>query len=181
MLWAACCLAFFGFLRAGELTVPGDRSFDPTTHLGREDLAVNNPADPAVLQLRLKASKTDPFRKGIFLYIGKGAQDLCPVSAILSYLRVRGRRKGPPEGPSLHVLGREVLDSSQVCGSGLKVAGIECSKFCGHSFRIGTATTAAATTAGTRGMEDALIKTLESLAYLEYIKIPRQQLASYSS
>ena len=62
----------------------------------------------------------------------------------------------------------------------LKVAGIECSKYCGHSFRIGAATTAA-----TRGMEDALIKTLErwkSLAYLEYIiKIPRQQLASYSS
>ena len=28
-LWAVCCLAFFGFLRAEELTVPGDGSFDP--------------------------------------------------------------------------------------------------------------------------------------------------------
>ena len=178
MLWEACCLAFFGFLRAGELTVPGDGSFDPTTHLGREDLAVDNPADPAVLRLRLKASKTDPFRKGIFLYIGKGAPDLCPVSTILSYLLVRGRREAPL---LMFSDGRFLTRQSFVAAvrDALKVAGIECSKYCGHSFRIGAAATAA-----TGGMEDALIKTpgrWKSLAYLEYIKIPRQQLASYSS
>ena len=38
--------------------------------------------------------------------------------------------------------------------------------------------------AASRGMEDAIIKTLgrwRSLAYLEYIKIPREQLANYSN
>ena len=57
-------------------------------------------------------------------------------------------------------------------------AGVDQTKYCGHSFRIGAATTAAA-----RGVEDAMIKTLgrwESVAYLQYIKIPRQQLAGYS-
>ena len=60
----------------------------------------------------------------------------------------------------------------------LRAAGLDDSKYCGHSFRIGTATTAAE-----RGMEDSMIKTLgrwRSLAYLDYIKIPRGQLAGYS-
>ena len=60
----------------------------------------------------------------------------------------------------------------------LTAAGVEKSKYCGHSFRIGAATTAAK-----RGVEDCIIKTLgrwESTAYLQYVKIPRRQLTSYS-
>ena len=59
---------------------------------------------------------------------------------------------------------------------GLKKCGVDSTRYAGHSFRIGAATTAAA-----KGVEDALIKTLgrwESLAYLQYVKIPRRQLAA---
>ena len=56
--------------------------------------------------------------------------------------------------------------------------GFDQSKYCGHHFRIGAATTAAA-----KGVEDCVIKTLgrwESLAYLQYVKLPREQLSAYS-
>ena len=52
------------------------------------------------------------------------------------------------------------------------------SKYSGHSFRIGAATTAASV-----GVEDSLIKTLgrwESSAYLLYVRVPRDRLALVS-
>ena len=78
MLWAACCLAFFGFLRAGGLTVPNDSAFDPSVHLAWGDLAVDKPENPAVLSVRIKASKTDPFRTGIHCTLVESLQT-CPL------------------------------------------------------------------------------------------------------
>ena len=40
MLWAACCLGFFGFLRAGEFTT--NSSFDPSLDLTPADLQVDS-------------------------------------------------------------------------------------------------------------------------------------------
>ena len=59
-LWAMCCLAFFGFLRVGEFTIPTEGSYDPSCHLSLSDIAVDNRKNPGLLQLFLKQSKTDP-------------------------------------------------------------------------------------------------------------------------
>ena len=177
MLWAAVCLGFFGFLRTGEMTVPSDAGFDPETHLTPKDLSVNCPHRPTVMRVTIKTSKTDPFRKGMDIFVGKTDTDLCPVTAMLGYLVERGWGRGPlfkfKDG---RVLTRQRL--VEAMRSALQKAGMDAMKYCGHSFRIGAATSVA-----TAGMEDAVIKTLgrwRSLAYLEYIKIPREQLANYS-
>ncbi len=160
------------------MTVPSDSDFDPTVHLTKEDLALDNQDAPSMLRVNLKQSKTDPFRRGIQLFVGKTRTDLCPVAAILAYLVVRENKPGPlfmyQDGccltrQRLVVAVREALER----------AGMDQACYCGHSFRIRAATTAAA-----RGIEDAVIKTLgrwKSLAYLEYVKIPRDQLAGYSA
>ena len=46
MLWAACCLGFFGFLRAGEFTLQSLVIFDPSTHLTVNDVAVDSHGSP---------------------------------------------------------------------------------------------------------------------------------------
>ena len=62
MLWAAVCLGFLSFMRAGEFTVPADNAYDPTAHLNTEDISVDNKANPSMARIKLKKSKTDPFR-----------------------------------------------------------------------------------------------------------------------
>ena len=40
-------------------------TYEPGVHLCVEDIAVDDPLSPAVLQVTIKQSKTDPFRKGV--------------------------------------------------------------------------------------------------------------------
>ena len=69
LIWAACCLCFFAFLRAGELTVPTGSSFDPSVHLSVGDIAVDHSSRPSFVRVTIKQSKTDPFRK-LFFFLG---------------------------------------------------------------------------------------------------------------
>ena len=41
MLWAACCMLFFGFLRAGEVTVPSWGRYNPQGHLSVRDVKLD--------------------------------------------------------------------------------------------------------------------------------------------
>ena len=159
------------------MTVPSDGSYDPSVHLSRSDIAVDNPGAPTVIRVTIKQSKTDPFRKGVNLFLGKTSTDLCPVAAMLNYLVLRGSEAGPLFWFADH----RYLTRQRLVGAvrdALRKAGVDQAKYNGHSFRIGAATTAAA-----NGFEDFIIKTLgrwRSIAYLQYVKIPRDQLANYS-
>ena len=102
---------------------------------------------------------------------------ICPVQAIISFLAVRNPAPGPL---FMFQSGRPLTRNSLVTHlqTALREVGVTPSGYTGYSFRIGAATTAAK-----HGMEDSLIQTLgrwKSAAYLAYIKIPRQELASVS-
>lgn len=177
MLWAAACIGFFGFLRSGEFTVPSPATYDPEVHLNLADLAIDNPDTPTVVCISIKQSKTDPFRQGARIYLGRTEKIVCPVRAIINYIGIR-----PPDPGPLFVrtsgtpLTRAYLVSC--LQAAIRQAGREDSAYNGHSFRSGAATTAAQ-----NGLEDSLIQTLgrwRSDAFKLYIKIPQAQLASIS-
>ena len=177
MLWAAACTGFFGFLRAGEFTVPSLTSYDPAVHLSLADVAIDSHDSPKLVRLRIKQSKTDPFRLGVDVFLGATGLEACPVKALLEYINVRNPYPGPLFiGLNGNPLTRSLLVSQ--LQTALRMAGVPHTNYNGHSFRIGAATTAAQ-----RGLEDSLIQTLgrwKSNAYKLYIKLPRAQLASVS-
>ena len=177
MPWAAFCLCYFGFLRAGEITVPSEAAYDPGVHLNFADVTVDSISDPQLLRVKIKASKTDPFRQGVEIFIGRTGNKLCPVSAVLSYLAKRGSVKGM----LFRYKDRRLLTRDRFVASvreALSAVGIDCKSYAGHSFRIG-----AATAAGRQGLPPATIQTLgrwESSAYLLYVRMTRQELAGVS-
>ena len=85
---------FFGFFWSGELISPSEDHFDSAEHLSFVDIAVNDRDNPTILRVHLKASKTDPFRSGVDVFVGKTGNDLCPVTAMVNYLARRGSRDG---------------------------------------------------------------------------------------
>ncbi len=50
---------------------------------------------PSFMRVTIKQSKTDPFRQGVNLFVGRTGTDLCPVAAVLDYLQYRGSASGP--------------------------------------------------------------------------------------
>lgn len=161
----------------GEITVPSDGAYDPASHLSFRDVAIGNPSEPTMVQIHLRQSKTDQFRQGVDVFVGRTWDDLCPVAAVLAYLAVRGASPGPlfrfRDGRYL-TRERFVARVRQA----LDTLGLDSRQYAGHSFRIGAATTAASC-----GIEDSVIKTLgrwHSSAFLTYIRTPRNQLASIS-
>lgn len=177
MLWAAASMCFFGFLRSGELTVPSISGYDAGAHLSVNDVTVDSLDSPQVLKVKIKASKTDPFRVGVDIYIGRSQCSLCPVTAVLTYMAIRGSAPGPL---FMFTNGCPLTRSCFVAKvkEALTLAGVDNVCYSGHSFRSGAATTAAE-----QGIGETTIKTLgrwRSNAYQVYIKTPRDHLAQVS-
>ena len=157
--------------------MPSDNCYDPGAHLSLTDVAVDDLSNPSILQVRIKASKTDPFRKGVDIFLGSTGDDICPISAMLAYVAVRG----DAPGPLFRFANGKPLTRDRLVTAvrvALSAAGRSEGHSAGHSFRVGAATTAAQC-----GIPDSAIQTLgrwKSAAYLAYVRIPREKLAAIS-
>ena len=163
-LWAAMVVAFFGFLRSSELLA-----------LSRSDIIRTEEA----YRIRIRQSKTDPFRAGATICLSPVAGDLlCPVAALdqllasMSYsngLLFRFQSGSPMTRPKLNHL-IQVLSS---------LSGVHPASYSSHSFRIGATSTAAAA-----GLPDWKIQALgrwASECYRRYIRLPTSETNSITA
>ena len=138
--------------------------YDPRAHLSYGDVRVDSVSNlPWMEAMVVSSSQNAMFGRGVTLSVGVSGSDVCPVTAMVGYLVQRGSVLGPlfrfADG---RMLTRKWFIAA--VGRALVGAGIDPSRYAGHSFRVGVATTAAL-----RGLQDSLIKTLgrwESSAYM---------------
>ena len=137
MIWAAMMTAFFGFLRVSEYTSSHVKSYDPATTLCRTDLTI---ISSTTIDIYIKASKTDPFRQGFTIRLMRKRSLLCPVKALLDFIRSSPHTNAPlftfQDGRFLTRKGFATILN--------KVKPIHLSNMSSHSFMIGAASTAAA-------------------------------------
>ncbi len=173
LMKAVCTMAFFAFLRCGEFTCD---KFDPNVNLTRGSVSFINKGNSYLLTL--KASKTDPFRKGVTLSVSRVNKAFCPVKALDRYLGA-SRKWGSQEKQPLFITVEGLPLSRSYFLRHLRIvlgaAGLDKEQFSGHSFRIG-----AATSASRAGIPDHLIQTLgrwSSDCYVRYIRVPLESIA----
>jgi len=82
MIWAACCLAYFGLLRVSEFTTSLPTVFVPLIDLLLSDVALDNRMSSSIIQV----TKGSQFRKGAQIYLGRTGHKVFPVLALVQYL-----------------------------------------------------------------------------------------------
>ena len=142
MLWSASLTTFFSFCRSGEITVENENKYDPSIHLSFIDVAVDNAESPSVISFKIKCSKTDPGRNGFQIILGSTRDDLCPITALLTYLAHRGQQPG-----ALFQWRNDIPLSKfkfvEAVRRAMSAAHLLAQDYAGHNFKIGVATTAA--------------------------------------
>ncbi|XP_071116832.1 uncharacterized protein [Haliotis cracherodii] len=159
--------AFLGFLRCGELTCSAN--FDPSRNITMSDISFVHHKRSCVITL--KVSKTDPFRLGVSIDLFATDTMTCPYSALSKLYSIRTQCRAAYQDPLF--VNRDYLPISRTVFLSwldrvLTLTGYNSADYSGHSFRIGTATTAA-----TVHIEDHLIKTMgrwTSDCYAKYIR-----------
>ena len=161
MFAAAYSVAFFAFLRVGEIT---------TNRTSRAVLDINDiKVTTETVSLHLRQSKTDQLKRGVVVLLNAIGGTTCPVSSMLAYLQIRPKLPGPA---FCHYDGLPLSRTqfAAVLKNITTILGLHSKHYTTHSFRIGAATAASAV-----GISDDDIKTSgrwKSGAFKTYIRSP---------
>lgn len=165
MIAAAFTLAFFGFLRISELTVPSHKTFDPRCHPSLASIRWHK----RHYTFRIRTSKTDQLFGGHTVTIPQIKGGCCPFSTMAKYWR---HQTAPPTTKPLFTFANGTPLTRHSCLRHitycLKREGYDPTKYNTHSFRIGAATSAAKA-----GLSNERIKSLgrwKSDVYRRYVR-----------
>ena len=179
LMSAVCTTAFFGFLRCGEFTSNGH--FNPHIGLALSDLSFKPDLQSATeVSLRIKVSKTDPFRESCTIQLYCTNVPLCPVCSLVRYAKMcSNSTQRHAQSPFFMLPNGAALTRSDFITRmrhALHVLGFPSHMYAGHSFRIGAATSAARAQ-----LPDHIIRTLgrwSSDCYIRYIRSSKQTISS---
>ena len=167
MLSAMCSLAFFAFLRIGEITI-NSSDHSNLIMLPQLEQLVSSHGQVTALQLTISEYKHSATGRPFVIYIHK-EQSCCPVKTILDFISARGTVHGPlfcwPDWAPIkrHFFVEQLSRPLRFCN-------LDPAFYKSHSFRIGAATWAAA-----KGFTDTQIRQLgrwKSNAFVNYIRTP---------
>lgn len=162
-----CSLAFFAFLRVGEMTARTSTNF--ITPLQLEQLSQLVDSNNVIVSLKLTfLNYKHSYNQSPFSLNIERQCVYCPVQIMLDYLKFRGNRHGALFVTSTgNSVTRELF--SNFLTRALVHCGLDPSRYKGHSFRIGAASHAAE-----QGLSDAQIRILgrwKSNAFQKYIRV----------
>ena len=163
---AMCTLAFFAFLRVGEITATSDESRKP---LQIDQLAYIYSMNNQVSGIQLTfANYKHHYNERPFTLTIHRQNSCCPIQALVEYRALRGTRAGALfMGQDGKAVSRDTF--SNQLAEAVSRCGLDPTRYKGHSFRIGAASYAAA-----RGVSDAQIRTMgrwKSNAFHKYIRV----------
>ena len=163
---AMCSLAFFAFLRIGEITTT---SSSTCQHLQMHQLVKVYDSSNKIVGIKLTFLEfKHRYNQRPFTLFVQRQPDSCPIALLLDYLPVRGIQPGAiftiqHGAPVPRDAFASRLDAT------IRFCGLDPTRYKGHSFRIG-----AASYAVEQGMSDAQIRTLgrwKSNAFHKYIRV----------
>ena len=168
MFKAMCTMAFFAFLRIGEITVSTQNGVNGNL-LQLDQVSKKHSGNGSVVSLIITfTSYKHNYNQNPFSIVLNRQPKACPVQSFLDYASVRGIVHGPL---FINRVGSPVLrgEFSKMLGSVIRLCSSDPNRYKGHSFRIGAATYAAE-----QGVSNDKIRHLgrwKSDAFKKYIRV----------